>query len=74
MCVAEKDVPYTTEGNVVWRREPCGGEAMEGSKFCRWHHRDDYLRPETIKGFVMPNVRDHRHSAGGATDAKEEKL
>jgi hypothetical protein len=21
---------------------------MEGSKFCMWHHRDDYLEPEDL--------------------------
>jgi len=55
LCVAERDVPCTVGGNVVWQHEPCGGHAMEGSKFCMWHHRDDYLRPETVKEFIMPN-------------------
>jgi hypothetical protein len=41
-CPAEKDVPYTVSGNVIWRREQCGCPAMAGSKFCRWHHRPDY--------------------------------
>jgi hypothetical protein len=58
LCVAERDVPYTVGGNVVWERESCGAVAMEGSKFCMWHHRDDYLKPEDL----FPNASDHRCS------------
>jgi hypothetical protein len=57
---------------VVWKREPCGGQAMGGSKFCMWHHRDDYLRPETVKGFAMPNDQDHRCLPDGAAGAQED--
>jgi hypothetical protein len=57
LCVGERDVPYTVGGNIVWQRKPCGGQVMEGSKFCMWHHRDDYLRPETVRGFIMPNAK-----------------
>jgi len=56
LCIAERDVPYTVGGNVVWERKPCGGQAMGGSRFCIWHHRDDYLKPEDL----IPSDRDHR--------------
>jgi len=56
LCVAERDVPYAVGGNVVWEREPCGAAAIGGSKFCMWHHRDDYLKPEDL----FPNVSRQR--------------
>lgn len=44
------DVPYTVNGRVVWRSEPCTATLMRGSKFCLWHHESDFLRQDGRRG------------------------